>query len=420
MKRFHALFAAWTVLALAFAHMASAQDWFVTTNGSGDGSSWASPTNSIQGAINAAAVGVTVWVSNGVYDTGGITNYPTGSLLTNRVAITKAITVRSANNDPTNTIIKGSSPDGPAAVRCVWMAANSQLIGFTLTNGATKEGWGADEYGGGVRASAASSIVSNCIIVNNSCWGYGGGACWGTLYNCTLSGNFGYWYGGGASYSVLYNCTLSNNTTYSAGGGARECTLYNCLLTYNRAIAQARQGGGSSYGALYNCLLTGNTAESGSGGGACGAALYNCTLVGNAASSGGGAFGGTLANCIVYFNNATSGNGSNWYSTVNFTNCCTMPTNDLPGTGNIMSDPMFIDNGSNYGLALVAGNYRFATSRSPCVNTGTNMLWMTNSWGRLDLDGNLRIHIQYGAVNGIVDMGAYEFCRPRGSTYVGR
>ena len=58
-----------TVLAFAFAQVAGATTWYVTTNGTGDGSSsWANATNSIQGAIDNPGVvaGDTVLVSNGV------------------------------------------------------------------------------------------------------------------------------------------------------------------------------------------------------------------------------------------------------------------------------------------------------------------------------------------------------------------
>ena len=59
---------------------------------------------------------------------------------------------------------------------------------------------------------------------------------------------------------------------------------------------------------------------------------------------------------------------------------------------------MLIDKGSNYGTNHVAGNYRLIAN-SPCINTGTNGNWMTNSYDR---DGRTRI--RYGTV----DMGAYE------------
>jgi len=98
-------------------------NYYVATNGPGGGfTNWATAASNIQQAIDVTLAGDTVYVSNGVYDVGGGTNYPVTSLLTTRVAITKAIIVQSFNNDPTNTIIKGKwdpvTTNGPAAVTC--------------------------------------------------------------------------------------------------------------------------------------------------------------------------------------------------------------------------------------------------------------------------------------------------------------
>ena len=74
---------------------------------------------------------------------------------------------------------------------------------------------------------------------------------------------------------------------------------------------------------------------------------------------------------------------------VYYYNCCTYPSPDL-GVDNITNAPLF----ANTNIA----NYRLSAN-SPCVNTGTNWSWMTNTF---DLDGKQRI--RYGTV----DMGAYE------------
>ncbi len=399
------------VLLIALLQSTQAVDWYVATNGAGHGTNgWANATNSLQGAINISAVNDTIWVSNGLYADGGVTNYPAGSSLTNRVAIWKSITVRSKDNDPTNTIIKGawdapSTTNGPAAVRCVFMASNSVLIGFTLTNGATLTNGTADLCGGGVYCPNTNPILTNCVLIYNRARGsygnnYGGGGAWyGTLRNCILSGNFAQ-NGGGARSSTLYNCLVISNTvngtpgTYPEGGGAYFCTLYNCILKNNTATIY--QGGGASGGALYNCLLIGNYAGY-YGSAAHGATLYNCTAVGNSAASGCGAVDNSKANnCIVYFNTPI-----NWANSPVYTNSCTTP---LPtGTGNTTNNPMFIDKGNGYGMTNIAGNYRLLPG-SPCIDTGTNFSWMTNPADARskDLDGRWRL--KYG----IVDMGAYE------------
>ncbi|MBI2437975.1 MAG: hypothetical protein HYV36_04080 [Lentisphaerae bacterium] len=450
-------------MALAFTPMASvyAADWYVATNGTGNGTSWADATNSIQGAIDASTAADTVLVSNGVYETGGVSGYPAGTALTNRVAIYKAITVRSKDNDPTNTIIKGygGSPiHGSNSVRCVYITNGASLIGFTVTNGATFTNYTANTnngVGGGIWSESTNTVISNCVLTGNAGVRFGGGAYYGTLYNCTLFTNLarldaaGYSYGAGAYGSTLYNCTVSsnsatgggagggvnggilynctivrnyaqnygggaygatlynctliNNIAGNSGGGAYASTLYNCLLSTNWC---GNWGGGARYGTLYNCLLSSNYAYY--GGGMHDGVLYNCTVSGNTAGAGGGGGvkGSSLNNSIVYFN-TTTGSGSNWLGVTTFTNTCTAPeaTN---GPGNITSDPLLVNR--------AAGNYRL-NEVSPAINAGTYFAWMTDlaDARSSDLDGNNR----RDNYRGQVDMGCYEYFF-RGTIFTGR
>jgi alpha-tubulin suppressor-like RCC1 family protein len=335
------------------------------------------------------------------------------------VAVTKLLTLRSVNG-PEVTVIQGyqvpGTKNGNGAVRCVYLGDGAALLGFTLTNGATRDEFvdsQSERSGGGIWCTTLNVVVSNCVLVGNSA-SLGGGAYQGTLHNCTLTGNSAEHLGGGAAYSTLNTCMLSGNSAQDAGGGAYGARLSNCTLTSNTATYN---GGGASSSALNNCTLTGNSANY--GGGAAESTLANCTLTGNRAYEGGGAFSGALNNCtltgnsaeiggggvaarvlciqnfcsghailhncIVYFNQAQIGAN---YSDSRFEYSCTTP---LPtGTGNIDSDPGFVD--------FAAGNLRLL-SCSPCIDVGDAAF----ASGGFDLNGTRRI------IGDTVDMGAFEF-----------
>ncbi len=255
--------------------------------------SWATAATNIQDAVNVAERGATIFVTNGVY-AGGSQLDPYGD--SDCVVVDTPLTLRSVNG-PAVTVI-----DGGGATTCVYLANNTLLVGFTVTNGV------ATSWGGGVYCES-SAVLSNCVLTGNSVSeaGYaGGGAYGGTLNNCTLTGNSAL-VGGGAYECTLNNCTLTGNSGYDDGGGAFSCTLNNCTLTGNSAF----WGGGADLSTLNNCTLTGNSASGG----------------------GGGAYDSTLNNCIVYFNTATTWANYDPSSTLNY--CCTtpMPTNPTFTTG---------------------------------------------------------------------------------------
>jgi len=257
-------------------------------------SNWVTAATNIQDAIDAAGAGDFVLVTNGFYGTGGIA--VVGDL-TNRVALTKALTVTSINGANVTAILGKWHPittNGPLAVRCAWLADGAALNGFALEGGATRStgDYRTMQSGGGA-------------------WGISGGA-------------------------MVVNCQISNNVAAYQGGGAYQGLLDRCVLTRNRSP----YGGGTYQSVLSSCLVQSNAAAL--GGGAYGSSLQNCTVTANTASSqGGGIYGYTrsVRNSIVYGNNG----GGEWAGpSGGFSYSCTSP---LPtsGTGNINTDPQLID-----------------------------------------------------------------------------
>lgn len=145
------------LLSLVIPLSLSAATYYVSPSGSNsaNGLSWETARQSIQAAVDLTVNGDTVMVTNGVYTTDGAVA-PALGFTTNRVCVTNAITVQSVNG-PSVTIIEGQGPIGPNAVRCVYLADNAVLSGFTLTKG------------------AAIAISQDNILT----YDYdGGGACW--------------------------------------------------------------------------------------------------------------------------------------------------------------------------------------------------------------------------------------------------
>lgn len=406
------LFAAITLLLTLMAGNSRATTRYVDVN-SGNPSppytSWATAANVIQDAVDVAVAGDEIVVANGVYATGG---RAVSGTMTNRVAVDKPITLRSANG-PAVTVIQGrrvpGTTTGDGAIRCVYMTNGAVLSGFALTEGATRIQGDFDKEvkGAGAWCESVSAVLTNCTLTGNSAANSGGGAYLGTLQNCTLNANFAA-YGGAAAWGILDGCTITGNSAYIGGGGVLRGTLNNCTLAAN----QAREDGGGAYlSTLNNCTLTSNTV-SWYGGAAYGGTLNNCALIGNAATNagggtyqstminctlagntahlnGGGAYGGKLTNCVAYYNAAPS--GSNHHGST-LDHCCTTPP-PPSGVGNITNAPLFVD--------LVGRNLRLQ-SNSPCINAGINAYVS----GTTDLDGRPRI------VGGTVDIGVYEYQGP--------
>jgi len=295
--------------------------------------SLATAATNIQSAITASSDNDIVLVANGTY------------ILTSPVTIVNGVTIRSLNGYTVTTV------NGNNVTPCfVINNTNAVIDGFTITNGFNPGG-----FGGGVDISSGGT-VQNCYISNCQARDGGGVAIdnSGMVLNCILTGN-----------------KADNNSGDGYGGGVRMLEggiTRNCLVLGNTS---ANLGGGINIwdaGTIQNCTVVNNTAPNGAG--------VRCRGT------------SVMENTISYFNN-----GLNWQtegSGYSFSNNCTTPA--LPGgTGNITSDPLFVNAGT--------GNYHLS-GISPCFDAGLNESWMATA---TDPDHNSRI------IDGIVDIGAYEY-----------
>jgi hypothetical protein len=216
--------------------------------------SWATAATNIQDAVDIAAAGEFVLVTNGIYASGGKT---TDGTLTNRVVVDKALTVVSVNG-PAVTTIKGAwdpvSTNGLAAVRGVWLADRTVLSGFTVSDGATLTSGYSDQQGGGISASR-SATVSECVIRRNSAYFYGGGIVGGTVLNSLICENASVIYGGGSVGSYLANTTVVSNYARVGGGGVYQGTVTNSIVYFNSSVVAsvANCFPGSSLTVRYSC-----------------------------------------------------------------------------------------------------------------------------------------------------------------------
>jgi parallel beta-helix repeat protein/predicted outer membrane repeat protein len=371
----------------------------------------------IQTGIDAASSADTVLVADGTYMGTGNKDLDFGG---------KAIAVRSENG-PDNCIIDCEN-DGRGFYFNHNETALSVVEGFTITNGHDD-----DKGGGGMYMQNASPVIIDCIFSGNSA-SYGGAIrCTSsspTIANCTISGNQAS-YGGGIgcwsqSSPTITNCTISDNTATEAWGGgiilsASSPDITDCIIRDNTAVQsggiectdgssptisactikgnQAQFGGGircyrGAAPTITNCIITGNTASGIGGGIVCQdyakPFFVNCTIADNEAGSYGGGIvchgypsWPTLTNCILW-GDTPDEIASN---TATVTYCDVQ--GGYTGVGNIDVDPLFVGGGDCH-----------LTPDSPCIDAGTNGApWLPPE----DKDGNPRI------VNGIVDMGAYEY-----------
>ncbi len=268
----------------------------------GPGTHWTNAFHEIQNAINSATnIGDIVLVTNGIYSTGGADTPGSTAIpaMVSRIVATNTITIKSVKG-PDQTIILGQGPFGNSAIRCAFLTNGAVLSGFTLSNGYTRTGGNTQVDRSGGAAFISDGIITNCIIIGNSAWAYGGGAYGGVIRNSLIQGNWTLWDGGGVSHAYVESSTISGNSSQK-GGGAYFGTLYKCIIDGNTA---SDDGGGGYSTTINNCKITSNRAED-KGGGVHSGTINNCFIARNYSGfDGGGAYRATANNCTIVLNSA--------------------------------------------------------------------------------------------------------------------
>ena len=251
-----------------------AAEWFVAKGGSdSNAGSEQAPFLTIQRAVNAASAGDTVNIGEGIFADGEYSAGETKNSHTNRVMITKPLTLKGSGKD--KTFIQGAfDPDtglrGPKAIRCVYVSpagAGTIIRDLTLCGGAAEydsiKNECADNWGGALHAGGAASanVIQNvylvdCVISNCAAF-WAGGMCGGTAVRCLFTKNIAQSHGGAARWSNLLNClvvkNVSRGTDASRGTvGESGAKIVNCTIAANIGAGLVNSC------TAYNCVIFGN------------------------------------------------------------------------------------------------------------------------------------------------------------------
>jgi len=173
---------------------------------------------SLQNAINDASSGDEILVGEGTYRE-------------NIRFKGKNILVRSRDwNDPKvvastvldgcgiDSVVKFSGGEGPGAI----------LTGFTITGGNRYDG-------GGIRSTASTPTISNCVIAGNTGSGIYCEQEGPTIINCIISGNSGSGIRAiGRESATIINCTIVGNGAKGVDSYRGKPQVINCIVWSNR------------------------------------------------------------------------------------------------------------------------------------------------------------------------------------------
>ncbi|MCK4414969.1 MAG: right-handed parallel beta-helix repeat-containing protein [Candidatus Eisenbacteria sp.] len=266
--------------------------YYVRADGSGD-----YPT--IQDAVNAAADGDTVLLSDGTFSGDGNRDID---------FLGKAIEVRSANRDPRFCVIdcQGSEIDPHRGFAFVTEEDSLAVVRrVTITNGYATGDW-PDYLGGAILCLASSPSIINCILKSNEALHGGAIACRDSasplIDSCRIINNFARDSGGGIvadheAFPSVTMCDLSENVASGNGGAlycySSEALLEDCRIDRNASVSL---GGGvcgmQSSISMRRCVIGGNTCFGRGGGLSCenysSSILEDCTFTDNFVEGKGG------------------------------------------------------------------------------------------------------------------------------------
>lgn len=345
------------------------RDVYVKVGGTGDGTSWESPTSLSAALAIEFDPGDRIHVAAGVYTpenivTGGVAGVAADKTFEIRQNILlmggyPADATTGAVADPAAhaTVLDGGSTANHVVTVSAVVTTDQKVLlqGFTIKNGNTATSASSvtinglsfsKTQGGGMIIGRSVVELDRCIVTDNTAFG-GGGGIYGftnaviTLRETVVKNNTVTSTGanGGGLFldkqSILYayDATISTNGAGSFAGALYQYTgafhMYNTTIDGNGAGSLGSTTAGKAYGGIYlregtgelvNCTVYGNTSSAIGGGiGVYGTAsapasldMVSTTVSGNkvksATASGGGVYSNSLFGTINVYNSIISGN----------------------------------------------------------------------------------------------------------------
>lgn len=241
--------------------LANGTNWYVNASAvddRGDGFSPETAKKTLAGVFTGCGVlaGDCVHAAAGVYGEGAMCVAPfTSGSVSNRVQIAAGVALVGEGPDVCS-IVGAGSPEtgsntdsykrGPGAIKCVYMAADSTLKGFTVCGGrsgsaemsGTTYPSTSDYVGGGIQcADNTTCKIYDCIISNNAAI-RSGGVHKGLLVNCRIEQNIGSGgnLGSGGEANAFVGCYLgkqvNDGSTFREPLQIENCTLNGIAISY--------------------------------------------------------------------------------------------------------------------------------------------------------------------------------------------